>query len=101
MDSELPRFPNPEIAPEEWQRTPSSVRQMILQMARCLAALEREVRLLRAENERLREQRRRSSHRSPGLPRVPDLFQLARIYMNSEQTPVGLLALPPAGSLPH
>jgi hypothetical protein len=43
MDSELPRCPNPEIAPEEWQHTPSSVQQMILQMAQRLAALEREV----------------------------------------------------------
>ncbi|MGH8565636.1 MAG: hypothetical protein ACREXW_16700, partial [Gammaproteobacteria bacterium] len=30
---------------------------------------------------------------SPGLPNLPDLFQLTRIYMNPETDPVGLLAL--------
>jgi hypothetical protein len=40
MDSELLTYPNPKIAPEEWQHTPSSVQQMILQMAQRLPALE-------------------------------------------------------------
>jgi hypothetical protein len=36
MGSELLSCPTPEIAPEEWQRTPPSVQQRILQMAQRL-----------------------------------------------------------------
>jgi hypothetical protein len=68
MDSELLTCPNPEIAPEDWQRTLSSVQQTILQMVQCLAALEQEVNTLRAENERLREQTRCSLRNSSQPP---------------------------------
>jgi transposase len=68
MDSELPTCPNSEIAPEDWQRTPPSVQQMILHLMQRLASLEQEVSTLRAENERLREQTRRSSHNSSQPP---------------------------------
>ena len=70
---------NPEIAPEAWQRTPPSVQQLIQQCMQRLVVLEQEVSALRAENERLREQTRRSSRNSsqppsgdaPGAPARP------------------------------
>jgi transposase len=68
MDSELQTCPNPEVAPEGWWRTPSSVQQMILHLMQRLASLEQEVGTLRAENERLREQTRRSSRNSSQPP---------------------------------
>ncbi len=68
MDSELQTCPKPEVAPEEWWRTPSSIQQMILHLMQRLASLEQEVGTLRAENERLREQSRRSSRNSSQPP---------------------------------
>jgi transposase len=68
MDSELLTCPNSEIVPEDWQCTPPSVQQMILHLMQRLASLEQEVSTLRAENERLREQARRSSHNSSQPP---------------------------------
>ena len=64
MDAELQTYPDFEIVPEDWKRTPPSVQQMILRLMQRLASLEREVSTLRAENERLREQTRRSSRNS-------------------------------------
>ena len=68
MDAELQTYPNFEIVPEDWQRTPPSVQQMILRLMQRLASLEQEVSALRAENERLREQTRRSSRNSSQPP---------------------------------
>jgi hypothetical protein len=44
---------NPEIAPEDWQRTSLSVQQVILHVLERVAVVEQKVRELRAENERL------------------------------------------------
>jgi transposase len=63
MDSELLTSSNLKITPEDWALTPSGIQQVLLQVLERLAALEEEVSRLRAENERLREQARRSSHR--------------------------------------
>ena len=68
MDAELQTYPDFEIVPEDWQRTPPSVQQMILRLMQRLASLEQEVSALRAENERLREQTRRSSRNSSQPP---------------------------------
>ncbi len=68
MDAELQTYPDFEIVPEDWQRTPPSVQQMILRLMQRLASLEQEVSTLRAENERLREQTRRSSRNSSQPP---------------------------------
>jgi hypothetical protein len=54
MNSEQLAYPNPEIVPEDWQRTPPSVQQLILHLLERLATLEQEVSGLRAEDERLR-----------------------------------------------
>ena len=59
---------HPEIAPEDWQRMPPSVQQVILYVLERVAVLEQEVSRLRAENERLREQTRRSSRNSSQPP---------------------------------
>jgi hypothetical protein len=68
MDSELLTFSNIKITPEEWALTPSSVQQALLQVLERLATLEEEVSRLRAENERLGEQTRRSSRNSSQPP---------------------------------
>src|SRR5207248_3758712 len=76
MESEWLTASNLAITPEEWQLTPPSVQRVILHELERLAALEEEVSGLRAENERLREQTRRSSRRvsqppssdAPGKP---------------------------------
>jgi hypothetical protein len=68
MDAERMTSPDPAITPEEWQRTPPSVRQMMVQLIQRLASLEQEVSRLRAENEQLREQTRRSSRNSSQPP---------------------------------
>jgi transposase len=68
MDSELLTSSNLKIPPEEWALTPSSVQQALLRVLERLAALEEEVSRLRAENERLREQTRRSSRNSSQPP---------------------------------
>ena len=68
MDAELQTYPDFEIVPEDWQRTPPSVQQMSLRLMQRLASLEQEVSTLRAENERLREQTRRSSRNSSQPP---------------------------------
>jgi hypothetical protein len=54
MNSERLACPNPESVPEDWQRTPPSVQQLILHLLERLATLEQEVSGLRAEDERLR-----------------------------------------------
>ena len=63
MDSERLTSSNLKITPEDWALTPSRVQQVLLQVLERLAALEEEISRLRAENERLREQTRRSSRR--------------------------------------
>ncbi len=68
MDAELQTYPDFEIVPEDWQRTPPSVQQMSLRLMQRLASLEQEVSALRAENERLRERTRRSSRNSSQSP---------------------------------
>jgi transposase len=68
MESTLLTAPNPEIAPADWQHTPPGVLQMILRLLQQVDALEQEVRSLRLENERLREQTRRSSRNSSQPP---------------------------------
>jgi transposase len=68
MDSELLTSSNIKLPPKDWALTPSSVQQALLQVLERLAALEEEVSRLRAENERLREQRRRSSRNSSQPP---------------------------------
>jgi hypothetical protein len=68
MESELLTSSNPQITPEDWALTPPSVRQAVLQVLERMAALEEEVNRLRAENERLRETTRRSSHNSSQPP---------------------------------
>src|ERR1700675_2006451 len=76
MESALFTSSNLEITPEDWQRTPTSVQQVLLRLSERVAALEEEVGRLRAENERLQEQTRRSSRNSSqppssDAPRVP------------------------------
>jgi len=68
MESERLTFSNPEIRSEDWQLTPPSVQQVILHVLERLAVLEEEVSRLHAENERLREQTRRSSRNSSQPP---------------------------------
>src|ERR671923_694144 len=68
MDSELLTASNIKIPPKDWALTPSSVQQALLRVLERLAALEEEVSRLRAENERLREQTRRSSRNSSQPP---------------------------------
>lgn len=68
MESELLTSSNIKITPEDWALTPSGVQQALLQVLERLAALEEEVSRLRAENERLREQTRRSSRNSSQPP---------------------------------
>ena len=68
MDSERLTSSNLKITPEDWALTPSRVQQVLLQVLERLAALEEEISRLRAENERLREQTRRSSRNSSQPP---------------------------------
>jgi transposase len=68
MDSELLTSSNLKITSEDWALTPSSIQQALLQVLERLAALEEEVSRLRAENERLREQTRRSSRNGSQPP---------------------------------
>lgn len=76
MESEWLTSANLKITPEDGQLTPPRVQRVIVPVLERLAALEEEVSGLRAENERLREQRRRSSRRvsqppssdAPGKP---------------------------------
>src|ERR687895_1482562 len=68
MESEWLTSSNLKITPEDWQLTPPSVQRVILHVLERLAELEEEVSSLRAENERLREQTRRSSRNSSQPP---------------------------------
>jgi transposase len=68
MELELLTAANIEITPEDWVLTPSSVQQALWQVLERLAALEEEINRLRTENERLREQVRRSSRNSSQPP---------------------------------
>lgn len=68
MESALLTASNFEIAPADWQHTPPSVQQMMLCLLKRVDALEQEVHSLRVENERLREQTRRSSRNSSQPP---------------------------------
>ena len=68
MEPALLTSSKPEIASEDWQRTPPSVQQVILCLLERVAALEQEVSSLRAAHEQLREQTRRSSHNSSQPP---------------------------------
>jgi transposase len=69
----------PDVSDEDWDRTPESVKRLLIAMAQRIAALEEEVRTLREENLHLREQLGLNSHNSsnppssdpPGTP-VPD-----------------------------
>jgi hypothetical protein len=70
MESALLTASNFEIAPADWQHTPPSVQQMMLRLLKRVDALEQEVRSLRVENARLREQTRRSSRNSSHHHRV-------------------------------
>lgn len=76
MESELVPSPNLAITPEDWQRTPTSVQQVMLRLSERVTVLEEEVGRLRTEHARLREQTRRSSRNSSqppsrDAPRVP------------------------------
>ena len=68
MESTLFTSSNLNITPEDWQRTPTSVQQVMLRLSERVTALEEEVGRLRAENERLREQTQRSSRNSSQPP---------------------------------
>lgn len=68
MESELLTSSNTKIAPEDWALTPPSVQQAMLQVLDRVAALEEELSRLRIENERLREQTKRSSRNSSQPP---------------------------------
>jgi transposase len=68
MESELLTSSNLKITPEDWALTPPSVQQVIMHVLERLAALEEEVSSLRVENERMREQTRRSSRNSSQPP---------------------------------
>lgn len=68
MESEPLTFSNIGISNEDWALTPPSVQQILLQLVDRLGALEEEVRQLRIENERLREQTQRSSRNSSQPP---------------------------------
>jgi len=68
MNSALLTSFKPEIASEDWQRTPPSVQQVILRLLERVAALEQEVSNLRVAHEQLREQTQRSSHNSSQPP---------------------------------
>lgn len=59
---------HPEITPADWQRMPPSVQQVIVRVLERVVVLEQEISRLRAENERLREQTRRSSRNSSQPP---------------------------------
>jgi hypothetical protein len=56
------------LTPEDWMRTPSSVQRVLGQVLERVTALEEAVSSLRAENERLQEQLRRSSRNSSQPP---------------------------------
>ena len=76
MNSALLTSFKPEIASEDWQRTPPSVQGVIVRLLERVAALEQEVSNLRTAHEQLREQTQRSSHNSSqppssDAPRVP------------------------------
>src|SRR5262249_42424460 len=68
MESESLTLSNIGISNEDWALTPPSVQQILLQLVDRLGALEEEVRQLRIENERLREQTQRSSRNSSQPP---------------------------------
>lgn len=68
MESELLTSSKTKIPPEDWALTPLSVQQVLLQVLDRVAALEEELSSLRSENERLREQTRRSSRNSSQPP---------------------------------
>lgn len=78
MEAERLTCSNPKIPPADWQLTPPSVQQVVLQVLEQVAALEAEVSRLRAENERLREQTRRSSRNSSQPPSSDGLGQPPR-----------------------
>jgi transposase len=64
MESELLTSSNSKIPPEDWVLTPPTVQRTMLQILDRVAALEEELSSLRIENERLREQTKRSSRNS-------------------------------------
>jgi hypothetical protein len=64
MESELLTSSNSKIPPEDWALTPPTVQRTMLQILDRVAALEEELSSLRIENERLREQTKRSSRNS-------------------------------------
>ncbi len=68
MESEPLTLSNTDIPPEDWALTPPVVQQILQQIADRLLALEEEVRHLRIENERLREQTQKSSRNSSQPP---------------------------------
>lgn len=68
MEAERLPCGHAEITPEDWQRMPPSVQQVIVHVLERVVVLEQEVSRLRAENERLREQTRRSSRNSSQPP---------------------------------
>ena len=78
MESDL-AVPDAGITSDDWQRTPPAVQQLVLHLLQRLTALEQEVAALRAENDQLHEQVRRSSRNSsqppsqdaPAAPRRP------------------------------
>ncbi|MCA1602318.1 MAG: IS66 family transposase [Acidobacteria bacterium] len=68
MKFELLTSSNTQIPPQDWALTPPSVQQALLQVLDRVAAVEEELSRLRIENERLREQTKRSSHNSSQPP---------------------------------
>lgn len=64
---ELTASPSP-IPPEDWALTPPSVQRVLLQVLARVTVLEEEVSRWRIENERLREQTKRSSRNSSQPP---------------------------------
>lgn len=59
---------NQQISDEDWERTPASVKQLVLEMAQRLAAIEQQLAELQAQNQLLTEQINRTSKNSSQAP---------------------------------
>jgi len=67
MNEQRPRY-SEQIADTEWERTPASVKQFVMEMAQQLAKIEQHLGELQAENQLLREQIKRTSNNSSQAP---------------------------------
>ena len=57
-----------QITDSDWERTPASVKQLVMDMAQRLAKMEQQLAELQAENQLLREQINRTSNNSSQAP---------------------------------